>query len=159
MSITTTLSKANYITTLKSILYEWLTDDSCFGTDGSTVKVINYSETQSDKQELIVVEYALLPSLVESTGFGRQGTNAEFRTHRARIRFKAARSGGPKGRENRYAMEQQEDTLHSYYQSSSGIPALGSAGLEMAALTGPYEIEHKHYYIDDYFLTFRTEVA
>ena len=161
MSITTLFNKDHWEQTTLQILYEWLTTASCFGS-GSTASASVKLFTQSSRNKLTLpqVEVSIISTPInESTGAGRGGNESVFRRVVVEILIKTDREGGKSGREQEFSLVQLCDTLDKYFRSTSGAPVLGAAELKRAELVGPTPIWDEHYYMRNFFLSFRIMVG
>lgn len=160
MGISTSFNKDNWEITLKDILFEWLTDNNCFQSPNDGVnQVVPYKTVLNKRIDIPLIEFDIINVLNTSTGAGRKGTEAVFRDVTIEITMKTNRSAGEAGRINEKDLVAKGDILDKYFRSSSGAPALGTAGLRKANLSGPFPDSNKNFYIRNWMLSFEIEVG
>lgn len=139
-------------------LYEWLTNDECLGDSPGVTMVVPYLSTSTEKLSAPRCEFGIVNVLNQSTGAGRNKTNAVFRTAIVDITLKASRQDSG-GRQAELDLIRKTDTLDKYSRSTKGIPILGQAGFRKVQLAGPFRDLNKYYYQRKYMLSFEVEVA
>lgn len=141
------------------IVYEWLSDDNCFGSQQDGLMVITpYATTGTERLEVQRCEFEIVNVLNESTGAGRQKVNAVFRTIMIDINLKTSRNDAG-GRNAELDLIRKCDIMDKYARSDDGVPRLGGAGLRKTNLTGPLKQNNKYYYQRRFILSFQVEVA
>lgn len=157
-ALVNSFKKAKWEESVIDIVYEWLTDDSCFGSQSSgAMLVTGYTTTGIERLEVNRCEFEVVNVMNESTGAGRHGTNSVFRTVMVELTLKASRDdSGSRGAE--LTLIEQCDTMDTYARSALGIPRLGGAGLRKAKLNGPFKDPDKNYFQRKFMLSFQIEV-
>ncbi len=158
MAIVTTLSKDNLDYTIFQIIYEWMSNASCFGeqTDNSLTKIADivlYMKLYSGDLPCPQVNVELIPLTIKSTGAGEVGERKEFRSYNAHIRIITDSTV------RKYAGElgalQIGDILTKFHRdATNGKPALQIAGLRKNRLIGGFPSPDDNYTYRDYYMTF-----
>lgn len=154
MPITTVLSSSELIITLEKIIYEWLTDTSCFGTNTVEVCAGIKQDNEADDMKDPWCETVVSVLSNESTGAGACNTESVFKNVSIEIAFRTKRPADD------YDLTVLGDTLDNYFRhATKGRPALGAAGIRKANLVGPFPDDNERYYMRRWFLTGRVEVS
>jgi len=156
MGITTSLDTAKWHETVIDILYEWLTDSSCFSSTDAVV--VPYVISSNEKLVLPRAEFEIIDADNVSIGAGRGGTESRFKTVFVEITLKATRATGETGRKDELNLVRLGDKLSAYFENTTkGAPALGGAGLRKPALDGPIPINEKNFFGQRFLLSFELE--
>jgi len=162
VALTKTFNKNKPEESLKDILYEWLTHNSCFGSLSVGVMVVTpYISTAQERLEVQRCEFDFINVMNQSPGAGRVGGGSvkrtDFRTMIVEIIFKASRTDAG-GVDAELALIRNTDLLDKYFRSILGGAVLGQSGLRKAKLEGPFQNTNKIYYQRKFLLSFRIEV-
>lgn len=157
--LTKTFNKDTWEESTLDTVYEWLSDDNCFGSQlGGEMVITPYATTGNERLEVQRCEFEIANILNESTGAGRQKVNAVFRTVIIDINLKTSRDDSG-GRSAELDLIRKCDIMDKYARSLNGIPRLGGAGYRKANITGPIKQNNKYYYQRRFILSFQIEVA
>lgn len=153
MGIVTSLNPAKYIETVEQIIFEWLTDTSCFNTGSSaTAEVYPYMKQDTERDDMIDpwVEFMVHVRNTQSTGGGALNREARWRHITVEMLIIAKRP------QTQLDLVKLSDTLDAYFRhATKGFSALGGAGLKNARLVGPVQDHTQLYYVHKWFLDAR----
>ncbi len=159
MGISTAISSSKFIETVEKVIYEWLTDGSCFDSDGSLVKQVHAGMLQDAEAANMTkpwCEFIVTVASNSGTGAGALKTEAVFKHINVEIGLRSKRPGED------FELIQLGDILDNYFRSSTatlGRKGLGGAGIRRANLVGPFDDDSKNYYLRRWFLTGRVLVS
>ena len=156
--LTNTFNKDKWEESTLDVIYEWLSDDNCFGSqEGGSMLITAYSTSGTERLEVQRCEYEIVNVMNESTGAGRHKSNSQFRTTIVEITLKTSRTDAG-GRESELELIKKTDTMDKYARSANGIARLGKAGLRKANINGPLKSNNQYYYQRKYILSFQLGV-
>ena len=154
------IRSANWTEDSKTVLHTFFTHANCFGNiEAGAMQVIPYVTTTQSSLEIAQLEYAIINNYNIGTGMGAKGTNALFQFVVFEITIKDSEKEGITGREVELELDRKADILTTFFRSVNGRPALGTAGIKKANLSGPIPVRSKYYYERKFLLSGRIEVG